>query len=168
MAVTGWGKAYVVPEPGSWGVALSVALSLGSMNGDLTGSKKEDENGLKALGGALVPNIALTLAIVIGYIKDLDPSGVTGAGVRIGLGVSASISCGKIEGECPVSIGVGAVASAVIYSTKCPFGKVNIPSLADPYLGKVLLPFKCFKGAGVAIQLLCCSYDLVTGKQSCR
>lgn len=77
----------------------------------------------------------------------------------LGVGVSLSVSCTAADTfGCKFGISVGAIAtgwSEKQTDEKCPFG----PTLTG---------FKCKRSVGGTMLLFCCSYDLLTGENSCR
>merc|ERR1712194_220894 len=102
------------------------------------------------LQGNRVPNIRIFMGMVVGAVPG---SPVTG-GLRTGIGVGGRVSCTPTT--CNLGISVGAVAAA-LWPT------------ADPacFFGSFLIGFRCMKGAGVSISIMCCHFDLVTGAENC-
>ena len=91
--------------------------------------------------------------------SELFPAGKTTKWFWLGVGVSLSVSCTAADTfGCKFGISVGAIAtgwSEKQTDEKCPFG----PTLTG---------FKCKRSVGGTMLLFCCSYDLLTGENSCR
>jgi len=103
------------------------------------------------LQGTRVPNIRIFMGMVVGAVPG---SPVTG-GIRTGIGVGGRVAC--TPSTCNLGISVGAVAAA-LWPTMDP----------QCFFGTFLIGFRCMKGGGVSVSILCCHFDLVTGAENCR
>jgi hypothetical protein len=115
-------------------------------------------------------SIAINLGVVVGVVV-----GDGSTGLSIGVGLAAGFACGvnsNMAGACVFTLGVGVTASAAVtvsLDPRCPFG-VPIPNpLGVPpgILVMTFMTFKCSVSYGVTVKLLCCSFNLMTGCQSC-
>lgn len=106
-----------------------------------------------------VRRIQFFMAIVIGSI----PFDVYLGGARGGVGVSGNIGC-DTSGSCSVAISVATTLSAVVKwdpavdKGACPVGQY----LFGP------TGFTCMASVGVALTIMCCYYNFMTGASNCR
>jgi len=138
MTGTGYGKTW--PENDWKGVGVSVSLGVG-MGSDSFKNMFE---------GKFAPGFAIGISLVVGVVPMVKRAG----GVRIGVGIGGGIACSH-QG-CSVGIAVGIVTSASWARSDClPFG---------PKMGI----FSCFGTGGLAITVMCCSFNMFTGQSNCR
>jgi len=103
------------------------------------------------LQGKVVPYIKVFMGMVVGAIPGSPHLG----GVRVGVGIGGNVQC--TASSCSLGISVGGVASG-LFATNDP----------NCVFGWWLVGFRCMMGAGVAISVVCCSFDLTNGKENCR
>ena len=138
MTGTGYGKNW--PEADWKGVGVSVSLGVG-MGSDSFKNMFE---------GKFAPGFAIGISLVVGIVPQVPGVG----GIRIGVGIGGGIACSH-QG-CSVGIAVGIVTSASWNRSDClPFG---------PQMGN----FNCFGTGGLAITVMCCSFNMFTGQSNCR
>jgi hypothetical protein len=106
--------------------------------------------------GRMVRSISFSIGVVIGLVPF---TAVTG-GVRSGVGISGSIGCGTSGGS--VGISVGAVLAGLIPNNdpKCIAGRF--------LFGYPPTGWGCFTSVGVAVSIMCCTHNFLTGKSNCR
>jgi len=113
--------------------------------------------------------VAITFGVVIGAGGPY-PDGVTG--FSVGVGVNGGFACGvnsnSVVGksgkaiECSFTLGVGVTASASL-----PAG-IGYNARRYCILGATAFGiFKCGVSHGVTVKIMCCSFNLMTGCQSC-
>lgn len=101
-------------------------------------------------------NIAISLCI--GFV----PGGAEFGGARVGIGLSAGLSCGsgavnpKGGPDCRAYLTLGGMASGIFPTTGCIGGVMQIG------------PFKCFFAYSVTVSVMCCTYYMISGMGECR
>jgi hypothetical protein len=103
------------------------------------------------LSGDPQPSIALKISVVFGAVPGTPLTG----GVRIGVGIGGGVACSG--NGCSVGISVGAATSAIWPTTG-----------VDCTFGSQILSFRCMKAAGLAISILCCTFNVIDGTEDCR
>lgn len=147
-----------LPYEGPWGIAFAIGLTLdgtGPLAGiaalvtkEASGARRRYQSGV---------GMTLALSVVFGF----TPGSAETGGIRIGLGISAGISCntGTVnpdrKPDCHLGIKLGNMNSVIFPSEGC---------LGPPTLG----PAACFFAYGFTVTILCCSYWMILGEGDCR
>jgi hypothetical protein len=110
------------------------------------------------------------LKLGIGIVFGFCPGTADTGGVRLGIGIGATLACGVAAGEagCSLGIAIGFTGSALIPTP----GGAGCPGPPALYLPGGLTPvgfkFGCSVAYCVAVTVMCCSLELVSGKEDCR
>jgi hypothetical protein len=106
--------------------------------------------------------IKLGLSVVFGFCPGTADSG----GIRLGIGIGAVLACGMAKGEtgCPLSISIGFTGSAIV-PTPGGVGCVGGPPGFFLVFG---FKFACSVAYAVAVTVMCCKFELISGEENCR
>jgi hypothetical protein len=104
------------------------------------------------------------LKVGIGVVFGFCPGTADSGGIRLGIGIGIVLACGMAKGEvgCPLTIAIGFTGSALVPTP----GGVGCPG--PPALYPFGFKFGCSVAYAVAVTVMCCKFELISGEESCR
>lgn len=133
-----------------WGGNVGVAVSFGGATS------------FNMLQSLILGQVSSQLKLSLSFVAGAVPGDAVTGGARAGVGIALGISCSSAAG-CNLGITVGATGSALIPGSAsgqaCPFG--FIVTIAGQQFG-------CFYSYTVAVTVMCCQFNLLTGSENCR